>query len=86
MCIRDRVYTEEGNRNPVKIAENGIKYARQKNYNVVIVDTAGRLAVDAAMTITLAKIHRSFLLAINRRSSMTMMIVVVMLSLSLIHI
>ena len=34
----------------------------------------------AAMTITLAKIHRSFLLAINRRSSMTMMIVVVMLS------
>ena len=41
------VYTEEGNRNPV--AENGIKYARQKNYNVVIVDTAGRLAVDEAM-------------------------------------
>ena len=40
------VYTEEGNRNP---AENGIKYARQKNYNVVIVDTAGRLAVDEAM-------------------------------------
>ena len=34
----------------------------------------------AAMTITLAKIHRSFLLAISRRSSMTMMIVVVMLS------
>ena len=43
------VYTEEGNRNPVEIAENGIKYARQKNYNVVIVDTAGRLAVDEAM-------------------------------------
>ena len=41
------VYTEGGNRNPV--AENGIKYARQKNYNVVIVDTAGRLAVDEAM-------------------------------------
>ena len=43
------VYTEEGNKNPVQIAENGIKYARQKNYNVVIVDTAGRLAVDEAM-------------------------------------
>ena len=43
------VYTEEGNRNPVEIAENGIKYARQRNYNVVIVDTAGRLAVDEAM-------------------------------------
>ena len=43
------VYTEEGNRNPVEIAENAIKYARQKAYNVVIVDTAGRLAVDEAM-------------------------------------
>ena len=43
------VYTEEGNKNPVQIAENGIKYARQKNYNVVIVDTAGRQAVDETM-------------------------------------
>ena len=43
------VYTEEGNNNPVEIAENAIKYARQKSYNTVIVDTAGRLAVDEAM-------------------------------------
>ena len=43
------VYTEEGNMNPVQIAENAIQYARQKSYNVVIVDTAGRLAVDEAM-------------------------------------
>ena len=43
------VYTEAGNTNPVQIAENAIKYARQKSYNVVIVDTAGRLAVDEAM-------------------------------------
>ncbi|MBO5235321.1 MAG: signal recognition particle protein [Alistipes sp.] len=43
------VYTEEGNQNPVQIAENAIKYARQNAYNVVIVDTAGRLAVDEAM-------------------------------------
>ncbi|MEG1672851.1 MAG: signal recognition particle protein [Alistipes sp.] len=43
------VYTEEGNKNPVQIAENAIKYARQKSFNVVIVDTAGRLAVDEAM-------------------------------------
>ena len=43
------VYTEDGNRNPVEIAENAIKYARQKSYNTVIVDTAGRLAVDEAM-------------------------------------
>ena len=43
------VYTELGNNNPVEIAENGIKYAKQKSYNTVIVDTAGRLAVDEAM-------------------------------------
>ena len=43
------VYTEPGNNNPVQIAENAIKYARQKSYNTVIVDTAGRLAVDEAM-------------------------------------
>ncbi len=40
------VYTEAGNNDPVAIAENAIKYARQKSYNV---DTAGRLAVDEAM-------------------------------------
>ncbi|MBQ5710608.1 MAG: signal recognition particle protein [Alistipes sp.] len=43
------VYTEPGNNNPVLIAENAIKYARQKSFNTVIVDTAGRLAVDEAM-------------------------------------
>ena len=43
------VYTEEGNNNPIEIAENAIKYARQKSYNTVIIDTAGRLAVDEAM-------------------------------------
>ncbi len=43
------VYTEAGNRNPVEIAENAIKYARSKSINTVIVDTAGRLAVDEAM-------------------------------------
>ena len=43
------VYIEEGNNNPVLIAENAIKYARSRSYNTVIVDTAGRLAVDEAM-------------------------------------
>lgn len=43
------VYTEDGNTNPVEIAENAIKYARNNNFNVVIVDTAGRLAIDEAM-------------------------------------
>jgi signal recognition particle subunit SRP54 len=43
------VYLERENKNPVEIAENAIKYARQNGFNVVIVDTAGRLAVDQAM-------------------------------------
>jgi signal recognition particle subunit SRP54 len=43
------VYTEDGNKNPVQIAENAIKYAKSKSINTVIVDTAGRLAVDEQM-------------------------------------
>jgi signal recognition particle subunit SRP54 len=43
------VYTEDGNMDPVKIAKAGIKEAKSKGYDVVIVDTAGRLAVDEAM-------------------------------------
>ena len=50
------VYTEPGNQNPVEIAENAIKHARQNSYNVVIVDTAGRLAVDEAMMQEITKI------------------------------
>ena len=50
------VYTEEGNMNPVEIAQNAIQYARQKSYNVVIVDTAGRLAVDEAMMLEITAI------------------------------
>ncbi len=45
------VYTEEGNMNPVEIAQNAIAYSRQNGFNVVIVDTAGRLAVDEAMMV-----------------------------------
>ncbi len=43
------VYTEDGNMNPVEIAQNAVKYALQKGLNTVIVDTAGRLAVDEQM-------------------------------------
>ena len=43
------VYTEDGNKNPVEIAQNAIRYARSKSINTVIVDTAGRLAVDEQM-------------------------------------
>ena len=43
------VYTEEGNMNVVEIAQNAIRKAKQESYTVVIVDTAGRLAVDEEM-------------------------------------
>ena len=43
------VYTEDGNKNPVEIAKNAIVYAKQNHLDLVIVDTAGRLAVDEQM-------------------------------------
>ena len=43
------VYTEEGNKNPVEIARHAIDYAHQNHLDLVIVDTAGRLAVDEQM-------------------------------------
>ena len=50
------VYKEEGNKNPIEIAQNAIKEAKAKNYDVVIVDTAGRLAVDEQMMQEIAAI------------------------------
>jgi len=50
------VYTEAGNSDPVRIAQNAIAYARQNSFNAVIVDTAGRLAVDEAMMQEIAAI------------------------------
>ena len=43
------VYAEEDNKNPVQIALNGIEFAKKNNKSVVIIDTAGRLAVDELM-------------------------------------
>ena len=43
------VYSEPGNMNPVEIAQHAIKEAKTKELNLVIIDTAGRLAVDEAM-------------------------------------
>ncbi len=43
------VYTEDGNKQPVKIAKAAIKYAKENGNDLVIVDTAGRLAIDEEM-------------------------------------
>src|SRR5689334_6634329 len=50
------VHLEPENKNPVEIAQNAIKEARSKNKNVVIIDTAGRLAIDEAMMAEVANI------------------------------
>jgi len=53
------VYSEIGNNNPVEISLNAIKYAKEKGYNVVIVDTAGRLAVDEEMMNEISNVHKA---------------------------
>ena len=52
------VYTEEGNKNPVEIAKHAVNEAKGRGYNVVIVDTAGRLAVDEEMMDEIAALKR----------------------------
>ncbi|HEV8286593.1 MAG TPA: signal recognition particle protein [Chitinophagaceae bacterium] len=53
------VYIEEENKNPVSIVQNAIKEARAKNKNVIIIDTAGRLAIDEAMMTEVANIKNA---------------------------
>ena len=52
------VYTEMGNQNPVEIAKHALNEAKSRGYNVVIVDTAGRLAVDEEMMNEIAALKR----------------------------
>ena len=51
------VYSDQGNNDPVAIAKAGIVAAKAKGCNVVIIDTAGRLAVDQMMMTEIANIH-----------------------------
>ncbi|MCB0453988.1 MAG: signal recognition particle protein [Aequorivita sp.] len=53
------VYSEPENKNPVSIAQNAIAHAKQNGFNVVIVDTAGRLAVDEAMMTEISNVHKA---------------------------
>lgn len=53
------VYSEPENKNPIEIAQNAIKFAKEKNKNVIIIDTAGRLAVDEMMMTEIANIHKT---------------------------
>lgn len=53
------VYTEEGNKDVVAIAQNAIRKAKQESYSVVIIDTAGRLAVDEEMMDEIARLKEA---------------------------
>ncbi|MGS2764325.1 signal recognition particle protein [Sinomicrobium sp. M5D2P9] len=53
------VYSDKGNNDPVAIAKAGIQHAKANGHNVVIVDTAGRLAVDEEMMVEISNIHKA---------------------------
>jgi signal recognition particle subunit SRP54 len=53
------VYSEEGNKNPVEIAKNAVKSAKQNGQDIVIVDTAGRLAIDEQMMEEISAIKKA---------------------------
>ncbi|KRP09841.1 MAG: signal recognition particle, partial [Sphingobacteriales bacterium BACL12 MAG-120813-bin55] len=53
------VYTDTDNKNPVDIAKKAINFARVNNHNVVIIDTAGRLAVDEQMMDEISSIKKA---------------------------
>jgi signal recognition particle subunit SRP54 len=53
------VYSEKDLKNPVKIAQNSVKFAKQNGFNLVIIDTAGRLAVDVEMMNEISDIKKA---------------------------
>jgi len=53
------VFTEEQNNNPVSITLNAVKHAKMHGFNTVIIDTAGRLAVDQEMMDEIAAIKNA---------------------------
>jgi signal recognition particle subunit SRP54 len=53
------VFSDRENKNPVSIAQAGIAHAKANGYNVVIIDTAGRLAVDEVMMNEISNIHKA---------------------------
>ncbi|TXE07481.1 signal recognition particle protein [Gelidibacter salicanalis] len=55
--IKVDVYSDKGNTDPVAIAKAGIAHAKANGHNVVIIDTAGRLAIDEAMMKEISNIH-----------------------------
>src|SRR5690606_21711345 len=57
--INVEVFSDKGNNDPVAIAQAGIAYAKANGFNVVIIDTAGRLAIDEVMMKEISNIHQA---------------------------
>jgi signal recognition particle subunit SRP54 len=53
------VYSDKEEKNPVKIAQDAVQYAKSKGFSVVIIDTAGRLAVDVEMMDEIARVKEA---------------------------
>ncbi|NNG10224.1 MAG: signal recognition particle protein [Arenibacter sp.] len=53
------VFSDKGNTDPVAISKAGIAHAKANGFNVVIIDTAGRLAVDEQMMTEISNIHKA---------------------------
>ena len=53
------VYSQDGEKDPVKVAKDAVQYARQQGYSVVSVDTAGRLTVDQELMDEIATLHKA---------------------------
>jgi signal recognition particle subunit SRP54 len=58
-AIKVDVFSDRDNQDPVAIAKAGVAFAKANGHNVVIVDTAGRLAVDTEMMDEIANIHKA---------------------------
>ena len=53
------IYKEIENKNPVEISKNAIQFAKDNKHDVVIIDTAGRLAIDEAMMNEIRNVHQA---------------------------
>ena len=53
------VYSQDGEKDPVKVAKDAVQYARQQGFSVVIVDTAGRLTVDQELMDEISTLHKA---------------------------
>ena len=57
--VEVEVYSEDDNKDPVKIAKHAITSAKDRGFNVVIIDTAGRLAIDEEMMNEIAAVKKA---------------------------